>query len=338
MSSADETFCDEGFVRALIDELEQGRAFVLVSVMATRGSMPRPAGARMAALEDGSFLGTIGGGRIEQMGQERAQKILAGDEGNVFGWYTHATTKMACGGDALLGFRHSTAADEELILLRAILGRLEAGTSFVLEEDWEDPAAPKIALADLEGLPEGDPRATLDVASWDEGRMLYTAPLGPDPVCYVFGAGHVGRALVPVLRSVDFRVIVLDDRPGLATPENFPDAEELKCGDFPSLAREAAITSRDYVVVATHGHVADIEVLEETMRKRPAYVGCIGSRGKAAFVRRTLEEAGIADAERLHLPIGDDILAVTPAEIAISIAAELIRCRAELRPERPHSH
>ena len=89
----------------------------------------------------------------------------------------------------------------------------------------------------------------------------------------------------------------------------------------------------------THGHAADIDVLEQTVPVHPAYIGCIGSRGKAAFARKTLEERGIpkADAAAIHLPIGEAILAVTPAEIAVSIAAEMIRCRAERRPVVPHA-
>ena len=338
MSSADETFCDKAFVEQLDKELSAGRSFVLIGVAATKGSMPRAAGARMAALSDGTFIGTVGGGRVEQMAQERASRILAGAEGNAIAWYTHAVTKMACGGDALLTFRKVVPEDSWRTFLEGILARLEGGISSVLEEDWSDPALPTISCTDLDDLPEGDLRATLDVASWDEERKIYRAPLGPDPICYVFGAGHVGQALVPVLAHIDFRVVVLDDRQELARPELFPDAEDVRCGSFGELARTLPITSRDYCVVATHGHVADIEVLEGAMRKRPAYVGCIGSRGKAAFVKKTLEEAGVPGVERLHLPIGEDILAVTPAEIAISIAAQLIRCRAELRPERPHSH
>ena len=114
-------------------------------------------------------------------------------------------------------------------------------------------------------------------------------------------------------------------------------------GDFTKLDEKVQVTSRDYVVVTTHGHAWDIDVLEQVARVHPAYVGCIGSRGKAAFARKTLKERGVDPTwvdEGIHLPIGDPILAVTPPEIAISIAAEMIRCRAELRPasERPHQH
>ena len=125
----------------------------------------------------------------------------------------------------------------------------------------------------------------------------------------------------------------MDDRPGICDPALFPQAEAVTCGAFEDLDSLVRVTSRDYVVVLTHGHLGDAAVLERVLPHRPAYVGCIGSRRKAGLVRDALEAAGIpADlAASVHLPIGEDILAVTPAEIAVSIAAQLIRCRAELR-------
>lgn len=123
-------------------------------------------------------------------------------------------------------------------------------------------------------------------------------------------------------------------------PERFPKAEQVILADFKDLAHAGIeVAPEDFVVVLTHGHAADIDVLEQTVPVHPAYIGCIGSRGKAAFARKTLEERGIpkADAAAIHLPIGEAILAVTPAEIAVSIAAEMIRCRAELRPVVPHA-
>ena len=215
--------------------------------------------------------------------------------------------------------------------LSAIAAAAESGDAAWLVEDWSDAAAPvaRVVFED-DGC---------DVPVWDEGAKLYREPVGAEPVCYVFGGGHVGRALVPVLASVGFVVEVIDDRPGICDPLAFPAARGVTCGAFKDLDDYTHITPRDFVVVLTHGHLGDAIVLEHVLPHRPAYVGCIGSARKAGFVRRTLEEHGIAAelAESVHLPIGDDILAVTPAEIAVSIAAQMIRCRAELRPHRPHS-
>ena len=204
-------------------------------------------------------------------------------------------------------------------------------------EDWSDPQAPTMRLVrDAAELTVAE--AGCDVSSWDAGRARYVEPVGAEPVCYVFGGGHVGRALVPVLASVGFRVVVYDDRPAVADPAAFPRAERVVCGEFADLLDHVSPGAHDYVVVLTHGHVGDACVLERVLPRRPAYVGCIGSRRKAGFVRQGLLDAGVpAEAvDAVRLPIGEDILAVTPAEIAVSIAAQLIRCRAELRPTRPH--
>lgn len=340
MTDSHETMGDAQFVRRLLSECEAGRRYVLASVLATRGSMPRHAGARMALLEDGGFVGTVGGGRVEQLAQERSLRVMAGEEDGFLAWLTHEETGMACGGDALVAVRASGAPEQEARFLRdEILSRLAAEESFVLTERWDRPAAVRLEVTGVGELAEDDPRAVADAPRWDEDAHAYVEPLGPDPVAYLFGAGHVGAALAPVLASVGFRVVVFDDRPEMALPARFPTAERVVCGDFTDIGSVLKVTRRDYVVVLTHGHAADIDVLEQVSGARPAYVGCIGSRRKAAFARQSLEERGVAAAwaDAVHLPIGEDILAVTPAEIAVSIAAQMIRCRAELRPERPHA-
>ena len=331
MTDSHETLRDIAFVGRLLREAKEGRAFALASILATRGSMPRGASARMALLADGTWLGTIGGGRIEQQMQERCQRVLAGEEPNQLEWMTHAKTAMACGGDALVGVNLWEPAFAKDVL-GGLLEHLRSDRPFVITENWADPASVTVGLSYLDELPQGDPRAATETTLWDEEAKTYAEPAGPDPIAYIFGGGHVGRALTPVLASVGFRVVVFDDREGVAVS-----------GDFTKLSEKVQVTSRDYAVVTTHGHAWDIDVLEQVARVRPAYVGCIGSRGKAAFARKTLKERGVDPTwidEGIHLPIGDPILAVTPPEIAISIAAEMIRCRAELRPvsERPHQH
>lgn len=338
MSDSHDTMRDPSFVGRLLDEACAGRAFALASVLATRGSMPRHASARMALLADGTWLGTIGGGRVEQQMQERCRRVLSGEEGGSLEWMTHEKTGMACGGDALCGVSRWEPRVAEP-LLSELSSRLSSGGPFVIRERWADPTGVGVTLASVAELGD-DPAAACDVPAWDEATATYTEPAGPDPRAYVFGGGHVGRALAPVLSSVGFRVVVVDDRPGVAVPDDFPTAEQVICCDLTDLAAGGIrVTGRDYVVVTTHGHAWDIDVLEQVSAARPAYVGCIGSRGKAAYARRVLKERGIDPdwVDAIHLPIGEPILAVTPPEIAISIAAQMIRCRAELRPVRPHS-
>ena len=337
-----DTFSDQGFVSALRDELAAGRRVALASLLATRGSMPRHEGARLAVLEDGRMLGTVGGGNVERVAESRARALLAGEKdvrlpdasaaeadrnprAPALEWLTRDANDMACGGDALLAVR--TLTPDDLPTLEALLDALGSRGAATLEELWSDPSAPVLRVATDARLA---PRA-----SWDEASATYREPVMASATCHVFGAGHVGTALVPLVASIGYRVAVYDDRPEAADPARFSPATIVSCGSFADLAAGARIGAHDAVVVLTHGHAADETVLLAVLEReaQPAYVGCIGSRRKAALARARLEAAGIP-AERVasvHLPIGEDILAVTPQEIAVSIAAQLIRCRAGRR-------
>lgn len=318
-------FSDPSFVAALAAELKQGRPVALASLLATRGSMPRHAGARLAVLAGGSLRGTVGGGNVERIAEARARALLAGAAEPSIEWLTHEENEMACGGDALLAVRLLTA--EDLPAFAVLADALEAGATAMAEEDWSDPAAPALSVT-CGGKPV--PRT-----SWDEETHRYVEPIAAPSTCHIFGAGHVGRALAALLPPIGFAVAVYDDRPEALDAAALPEGAHISCGSFEDLADAVPIGHRDSVVVLTHGHAADEAVLVRvlTRAEQPAYVGCIGSRRKAALVRDRLVAAGVARerAGAVHLPIGEDILAVTPQEIAVSIAAQLIRCRAERR-------
>ena len=161
-------------------------------------------------------------------------------------------------------------------------------------------------------------------------------PIGERAV--IFGAGHIARALIPLLRSVEFRPVVYDDRPALADPAAFPDAEQVVCGDFRNIAGTLSLSPEDYVVVMTSGHLHDLEIQEQILRQELAYVGVIGSRAKIAAVNARLREAGISEEKlrTVHTPVGTPIKAVTPAEIAVSITGEMIYERACRREDPAH--
>jgi len=164
-----------------------------------------------------------------------------------------------------------------------------------------------------------------------EEPLRYAEPLMRAGRTYVFGGGHVGQALVPVLAKVGFRVTVFDNREHLATKEHFPDAEEVIFGDYNDIYSKVNLTKNDFVVIMTPGHQSDYALLEQVLRTQTRYVGCIGSRHKIAKTQAMLREAGIEENRiaSVHSPIGLPILAETPDEIAISIAAQMIQCRAE---------
>lgn len=313
---------DEGFVSALVAELASGRSVGIASLLSTCGSMPRHEGARMVVTSDDMLVGTVGGGAIEQLAIERARAARDGGAPSLE-WY-HTGDAMACGGDALLAVRALTADD--LPVLIALRDALERGEQVTVEERWASAAAPELALV---------PSACPAHPTWDEATATYREPVCAPSRLHVFGAGHVGAELVRLAAAAGFEPHVYDDRPELAARASLPAAASVTCGAFDELAAEAAIAPRDSVVVLTHGHAHDEAVLLAVLTRdvQPAYVGCIGSRRKATLTREHLAAAGVP-AERVdavHMPIGEAIGAVTPSEIAVSIVAQLIRCRAERR-------
>ena len=317
---------DEGFVSTLVAELEAGRRVGLASLLATSGSMPRHEGARLAVLADGELVGTVGGGAIEQLAIERARTAQGGGAPSLE-WY-HTGDAMACGGDALLATRALTADD--LPVLLAVRDALLRDEPVCVTERWADPAAPTTEVG---------PAARLSAPTWDDAHATYREPVTAPSRLHVFGAGHVGAALVGIAAAAGFEAHVYDDRLELATSERMPEAATVTCGAFDELAASAAIGPRDSVVVLTHGHAHDETVLLAVLTRdvQPAYVGCIGSARKAALARERLAAAGVP-AERVDavaMPIGLAIGAVTPAEIALAIVAQLVRRRAERRGEGP---
>lgn len=157
------------------------------------------------------------------------------------------------------------------------------------------------------------------------------ARLLPPGRVYIFGGGHVAQALVPALAAVEFRCVVLEDREDFCRPALFPGAEETRLIQNDDPAAYAGITAEDYVAIMTRGHKDDLTVQVHALKTPARYIGVIGSRRKTAAVFSKLREMGYTDADlqRITTPIGLDIKAETPAEIAVSIAAQLIQLRAE---------
>jgi xanthine dehydrogenase accessory factor len=162
------------------------------------------------------------------------------------------------------------------------------------------------------------------------GQMdVFIEPIEPAPSLYVVGAGHVGYHLARFAHALGFRVHVLDDREKFANAERFPMADEVAVGDIADWLQRAALPPHAYVVIVTRGHRYDLDALRAVVTRELRYVGMIGSRAKT----RRLFDALLAESipasalERVHAPIGLDLGAVTPEEIALSIAAELVGVR-----------
>jgi len=148
----------------------------------------------------------------------------------------------------------------------------------------------------------------------------------PAQTLVIAGAGHIAQKLAPMAKLLDFRVVVVDNRPEFANVDNLPDADEVICGHPAELPELVALDHNSYVVIVTHGHIHDKDTLEAVLAADVAYVGMIGSKNKVRVVLEQLLDQG-ADAERLsrvYSPIGLDLGGGTPGEIGVSILSEII--------------
>ena len=319
--------------------MERGENVVLCSILASSGSAPRGAGAKMAVFQNGQTLGTIGGGAVERIAAQQAMDLfrtgasycqafcLAPNQVNDIG--------MICGGEVTVYFQiFSPQQRDEIAVLKRWREMLDESVDLWLLLTLDGELVKDFRVLTREELPQEQRSLFTTRALWRDG--LYIEPLARAGRVYIFGGGHVGRALVPVLASVGFRVTMYDNREELAKPARYPAADEVIFGSFADIFGKVTLTADDYAVVMTPGHQADYEILSQVLRSDATYIGCIGSRGKVAKTRERLRGDGFAEAEidRVHAPIGLPILAETPEEIAISIAAEMIEHRARLAGQR----
>ena len=176
--------------------------------------------------------------------------------------------------------------------------------------------------------------AMVDPARGDVGVCggtleVYVEPILPRPEVMVVGGGHVGKAVAHLAHWLGFRVIVSDDRPEFCTPEANPDADAFFAGSMIELANAMKITSQTYIVLTTRGTVVDVPGLPGLLSSSAAYIGVIGSRRRWSITCQGLMKAGVREEalNRVHAPVGLELHAETPEEIAVSIMAEIILLR-----------
>lgn len=330
-------------IESIIRALEEKKALILVSVLASSGSTPRGAGAMMLVFEDGHAEGTIGGGAVEYAAQQHARELLEKKSSDTVGYSLKkddvASLGMICGGDVKVYFQY-LQGETELPLFCSLQKACSKNEDSWLIRRFEGHKVTAMALYDSEGLhfgggiQEEEIRGLLKPgAVYQEGEPAwYAEPVGRAGLVYVFGGGHVSQELVPVLAHVGFSVTVFEDREEFSNIKMFPGADAAILGDFRKIEDKISFKEHDYVVIMTRGHEADFEVLSQVLKLPLAYIGCIGSRRKIAATKERLSALGYPDNiyDRVYSPIGLNIGAETPAEIAISIAGELIMHRAKL--------
>ena len=277
--------------------LAAGESAVVVTVTASSGSVPRGAGARMLVTRAGRVRGTIGGGAVEHQAELTAREALAEGRCRQENFQLRPNEVrdlgMICGGDVTVDFHVFPACDP-------------------------------VALAVVE---EVEKRYQAGRPAW----LILTAA-GGRAAMSLWGDGVLAGAPVPeeVLAAVEFRCVVLEDREEFARRELFPGAADVRLADLGRVAEAAAITAEDYVVIMTRGHRDDLLIQAQALRTPARYIGVIGSARKKAGVFDQLRRQGFTDQDlaRITTPIGLSIQARTPAEIAVSIAAQLIQVRA----------
>jgi xanthine dehydrogenase accessory factor len=250
----------------------EGRRGAVATIVNVRGSIPSFKTAKMLVRDDGSIVGTIGGGCVEAEVWQAACEVMESEKPRSLTFNLNQNPKydtgLVCGG-------------------------------------------------------------TLDI---------FIEPLLPPALLYVFGAGHVSVNLYQVARHAGFEVTVIDDRDSYANRERFPDACEVIAEDFEVAASRLAPNESSYIVIVTRGHHDDMRVLRWAVQTPTRYIGMIGSKRKTIAIFKELQSEGLAAQlfERVHAPVGLDIGAVTPEEIAVAITAELIAIRRHAERALPH--
>lgn len=331
--------------RTILAHFEKGQAVVLCSIISASGSSPRAAGAKMAVFADGTIAGTVGGGAVEQHAIAQAKEIFRTGRSMQKGYCLApneiADIGMVCGGNVTVQFTRMEADAKNAAVFERLLADMDDAAACWLVMRLQDGAVAETCVYDRKcGLQFAQTVCDSDVLPRLSAKPVldgdfYIEPISTEGTVFVFGGGHVGAALVPVLHSVGFHVTVFDSREAVAKKENFPLARRVIFGDYENISEKVTIGAHDYVVILTPGHIGDRSVLLQAMRSPACYIGCIGSRKKIASTNAYLMENGIEEAalSRIHAPIGLPILAQTPQEIAVSIAAELIEHRAKRNGE-----
>jgi xanthine dehydrogenase accessory factor len=335
--------------------LDDRQEFVLATIVSRHGSAPRTAGTRMIITGDGRAMGTIGGGLLEARVIQKAGEVLSSRLPMVIPFdMTHsevAAMDMICGGqlEVLLEFidpgspaavvlkcwREVQGTPEPcffLTVLRFGAENVEGIDHCLLKNQRVVCGELLLAPAIVEKLIREHSGATcLRTVNLGESLILIE-PVLPAETVYLFGAGHVAQPTARLAAFVGFRVRVVDDRAEFANAERFREAEEVRVvTDFSSALKGFTIDRSAFIVIVTRGHLHDKTVLMQALRTEAAYIGMIGSRRKRDHIFNALLKQGFtqADLKRVHSPIGLDIGAETPEEIALSIVAELVQARAQ---------
>jgi xanthine dehydrogenase accessory factor len=330
--------------RDLLQAIAAAKApLALATILDVRGSAPRHAGSKMLVSPDGDSTGSVGGGHPEARALAACRECFASGQTALLHIESLGATILdpagVCGGTSTVLIERVTELDtyrqiqerltsgERVLLIKRIRDEqesLEVVTALVDEEgkqiagdfrDWEADAA---ARAFLTGKP-----------SFDSDAGVFYDPLVPEEKLVILGAGHVGHALALAAVPLGFQITVVDDRAELLSPDRFPPEVDKIHGEFAQLIAKLPLDTSTYIVIVTRNHGLDLTCVRAVLPRKSRYVGVMGSARKTRMMVKQLHQEGFDPAriDALFTPVGMNIDAETPAELAISILAEIVAVR-----------
>lgn len=338
----------------IVEKILQGKRLAVATVIDRSGSGPREPGAMMARVLGGPARGTVGGGILEVRTQAAAETVLRGGPSRMLRFDLSAPELseggMVCGGRVEILVAGLDRTDPDQARIFAKLGEcLDTGRRVYLltsmrrhgDEDEVEPGFGLVDgdnvdwgslderfrdLAQIQGLRQADGPTLIE----DKTARCFIQPVDPRARVYIAGAGHVGSALAGLCSLLTYPFVVIDDRDDFADRRRFPGADDVvQTASYADAFGRHTVRAPDAIVIATHSHRFDGDVLAQALRTPAGYIGMIASRRKRDIIYDALVKRGFGREAlaRVHSPIGLDIGAKTPAEIAVSIVAQLIALR-----------
>jgi len=347
----------EQVFRAASEELSANNEMVIATVVKTSGSTPQKPGAKLLVRADGSGVGTLGGGCVEgDIWFASSQLLKSGGNAEMRDYELNedlaAQDGLVCGGT--MYFLLDPIRDDAEIdpINKEVLDAYDGGAPVAVASLMKAaPSSPQVVGSKLLIRENGSTLGTLgtddlDKQAQQEARTLmamgknsyittdtgaeffieaYTTP----STLVLAGGGHVSKAISNIATTLGFKIIVIDDREEFSNPERFPEADQTIVGDYGSSFSNLKIGTNSFVVIATRGHRHDASATAAAMRTPASYVGLLGSKRKTIliFEELFLEGFNMEEVQSVRSPIGLDISARTPEEIALSIMAEIVGFR-----------
>lgn len=296
------------------DKISENKEVYLLLVIDSHGSSPGKQGFKMAVCDDGSLSGSIGGGTMEYELVERCKTLLSSNEKKNFilkqihNEGSDESSGMICSGEQTIGFVSLNSND--ISTISDIIQHIEANNPGNIRLDIDG-----IRLVDYDHDP------AFEYNHNKEGYWEYNEVIGIKNKIYILGAGHVGFSVSKVFSLMDFEVILFDNRPDLKMLEENPFAHVKKAIDYNEIDKYIEEGNYSYVVIMTSKHDDDKLLLSLLINKKLKYLGLLGSKAKVAKFKALLPNENFS---KIHAPIGVKINSISPDEIAMSIAAEII--------------